>query len=157
MGGRAGADLDAFVNVEVTAAQNGLTAFGVTEGAVAVSAQGQEVALPAGTMNRIKPGEPPSLAEPLPTSLEIALDEPANDYLTTQREVTLRGRTAPGAILTLNGEDLPVRDDGTFSLTVTLSEGENAFTLAGTDVAANTAEVVRRITLDVTAPPLALD
>ena len=150
MGGVRGTEL------AVTASTEGLTAFGVTEGAVAVTAQGQEVALPTGTMNRTKPGEAPTPPEPLPTSLEITLEQPAPDLITNQPALELRGRTAVGALLSLNGDDLLVRDDGTFSATATLKEGDSFFTFRGTDVANNKAEVVRKVTLDTRPPALQL-
>jgi hypothetical protein len=150
MGGVRGTEL------AVTASAEGLTAFGVTEGAIAVTAEGQEVPIPAGMMNRTKPGEAPSPPEPLPTSLEITLEQPAADLMTNRPRLELRGRTAVGALLSLNGDDLLVRDDGTFSATVTLKEGDNVFTFQGTDVAQNKAEVVRKLTLDTRPPALQL-
>lgn len=67
------------------------------------------------------------------------------------------GHTAPGAIVRLNGANVPVNEEGTFTVSVTLKEGVNEFRFAGTDVASNEARVVRRITLDTTPPPLKLN
>ena len=56
-------------------------------------------------------------------------------------EVTLQGETEAGATLTLNGEAVPVAEDGHFAITVPLSLGDNPFLLESCDAAGNCASL----------------
>ncbi len=57
-----------------------------------------------------------------------------------QRQVTISGKTSIGSSLTANDRLVKVNDDGTFSYTTTLSEGDNVLNFKATDQAGNTTE-----------------
>ncbi|MEM4973583.1 MAG: hypothetical protein QXR87_07765, partial [Candidatus Hadarchaeales archaeon] len=67
------------------------------------------------------------------------------------RRVTLRGRVEPGSILVVNGKAVPVSSDGTFLVSVSVSEGRNEITLYARDPAGNEREEV--VTVLAEAPP----
>ncbi len=69
-----------------------------------------------------------------PTLLRLL--EPTTPEITGS-EVTLKGETEAGAALTLNGEPVPVTEDGHFAITVPLNPGNNSFLLESCDAAGN--------------------
>jgi hypothetical protein len=56
---------------------------------------------------------------------------------TYEKKVLIKGKTEPGAKITINGKDVSVNEDGTFSLEVELKEGENTFEIIAIDPAGN--------------------
>lgn len=68
-------------------------------------------------------------------------------------ETAIKGKTGADVTLMLNGEAVTVANDGTFSKTVTLTEGPNMFKAVGEDRAGHMAETEIEIVLD-TSPPL---
>jgi len=70
----------------------------------------------------------------------LRLLEPTTPEVTGD-EVTLKGETEAGASLTLNGEPVPVAEDGHFAITVPLSLGDNPFLLESCDAAGNCASL----------------
>ena len=55
-------------------------------------------------------------------------------------------------MLTVNGEEVTVGSDGSFSTEITLEEGENTITVIATDTAGKSTTVTRTVTLDTAAP-----
>jgi len=76
--------------------------------------------------------------------------------LTSNPNVIVAGQTEPGASVTINGTSVVVDPFGGFSKTVTLPDGEHKFVVVATDVAGNSATDMREITVDATAPNLAI-
>ena len=62
-----------------------------------------------------------------------------------QRQVTIEGKTESGAALKINDRLVVVEDNGSFSFTTTLQEGENTFTINSQDKSGNSSE--KKITL----------
>ena len=60
-----------------------------------------------------------------PKSLFLTVTSPEDESIVETSEVTVIGETLPTAIVSVNGEEVNVEDDGTFSTTVTLEEGPN--------------------------------
>ena len=58
----------------------------------------------------------------------------------SQKQVNIEGNTDSDASLAINDRLVNVNEDGSYSFTVNLSEGENKFTLKATDKAGNTKE-----------------
>jgi hypothetical protein len=73
---------------------------------------------------------------------------------TDQQVFKLSGRVEPGATVTINGIQVPVAGDGTFSKTLTLMPGRNVFTIRVVDVAGNITEKTLTITYTGIAPTL---
>src|SRR5437867_4000312 len=85
----------------------------------------------------------------------LVLTSPTTD-LTRQATVTVSGITEVGATMTVNGDPVPVNPNGSFSTVVSLAEGPNTITVVATDPQGNTAQVVKSVTLDTTAPSVAV-
>ncbi len=74
--------------------------------------------------------------------------------LTASTSVTVSGTTEVGSSLTVNGNGMTVNADGTFSGSVSLTEGENVLTFVTTDPYGNTMTVTKTVTSDTTAPTI---
>lgn len=79
---------------------------------------------------------------------------PASDLVTNQTSLVVSGTTNDdsGVTLTVNGSAVTVGSDGSFSTTVTLSEGSNTITVVATDSVGQSVTVTRTVTLDTVAP-----
>lgn len=64
----------------------------------------------------------------------------ASFFGSTQRQVTIEGKTEPEANITINDRIISVDDNGEFQYTTTLNDGSNAFNIKATDQAGNTTE-----------------
>jgi hypothetical protein len=73
--------------------------------------------------------------------------------VTNMDSTTLSGTVDPDARLWINGQEVVVNADGSWSATVTLAEGLNTITIVATDGAGNSASTDVTVTRD-TAPPL---
>lgn len=84
-----------------------------------------------------------------PPSLTITTPSDGTQfYGSNQRQVTINGKTDPASQVTINDRIVFVEDDGSFQYTISLSEGENKFSVKSTDQAGNTTE--KSITLNFT-------
>lgn len=87
---------------------------------------------------------------------ELSVTSPAENLVTNKTSVSVAGTTndatSSPVTLTVNGESVTVYDDGTFSTTVALEDGENTITVIATDGAGRTTTVTRTVTLDTKAP-----
>ena len=86
---------------------------------------------------------------------KLELDDPYDDAILVNRTgVRFRGSTEPGAGLQICGADVSVAADGTFDLTVNLTEGRTVVTVVSKDRAGNAASLIRMVTVDITLPPM---
>ena len=76
----------------------------------------------------------------------LVLTSPADGATTLDASVAVSGTTEPGASVEVNGVGVEVASDGSFSLLVTLAEGENTITANATDAAGNTASASVTVT-----------
>ena len=83
------------------------------------------------------------------TPPDISISEPLDRSVLDQAEVVVRGKTEPGAYLTVDGTIVPVGDNGTFTLTLSLVEGSNSFLFLAEDGLGNT----RDLTLELEHVP----
>lgn len=73
--------------------------------------------------------------------LEIESPEDGSEFTgSSQRQVTIKGKTEAEVLLNINDRSVSVNSDGTFSFTTTLSEGENKFDVKVKDKAENETE-----------------
>ena len=95
----------------------------------------------------------------VPPTLNISA--PTNELVTNTASLVVRGTTndatsSPVTVkISLRGADqgsVTVATDGTFSKTVTLTEGANALVITATDAAGKTSTVSRTVTLDTSKP-----
>jgi len=130
-----------------------VAALAVTRGEAELSAGGRVVVVRAGQQALSVEGGTPSAPAPIPSSLLLKVVWPA-EKATNQRRLTVTGRTAPGAVLALQGRSVKVEPDGTFRHVVYLREGRQRLTATGRDVAGH--EVTERsaeILLDTRGAP----
>ncbi len=73
------------------------------------------------------------------TPPELRITSPTNVPLTYNSVFWINGTTDPGASVTINGEQVTVNSDGTFTYKATLEDGENVFKVTATDSAGNSA------------------
>lgn len=89
---------------------------------------------------------------------ELSVTAPVNGLVTNKSSVTVTGTTndvtSSPVTLTVNGEAVQVYDDGTFSTTIDLEEGENTITVIATDSAGKSTTVTRTVVKDVTPPQI---
>jgi len=78
-----------------------------------------------------------------PTTLRLL--EPTEPEV-DRAQITLKGLTEAGAVLTLNGEPVPVADDGHFEVPLSLEPGANPLTLESCDAAGNCTRLAFTIT-----------
>jgi uncharacterized protein YkwD len=84
-----------------------------------------------------------------PPLIEI---EPASDTTVANAALTVTGTTDPETLLYLETELISVGTDGKFSLSLTLNEGSNAFSLIALDASSNETNLVLTYTYQPAAP-----
>lgn len=73
----------------------------------------------------------------------LSVDNPSDGskfFGSGQRQVTIQGTTDSGASITINDRIVSVDDSGKFQYTLTLSDGDNKFTIKSVDQAGNSTE-----------------
>ena len=86
----------------------------------------------------------------------LNVTSPDDGLITNKSTVVVAGTTndstSSPVTLTVNGNTVSVGSDGSFSTTVTLSEGENTITIEAVDKAGKVSTVTRAVTLDSSTP-----
>lgn len=86
----------------------------------------------------------------------LNVTSPDDGLITNKSTVVVAGTTndstSSPVTLTVNGKTVSVGSDGSFSTTVTLSEGENTITIEAVDKAGKVSTVTRTVTLDSSTP-----
>ncbi|MEW5760667.1 MAG: right-handed parallel beta-helix repeat-containing protein [Candidatus Thermoplasmatota archaeon] len=85
----------------------------------------------------------------------IQINFPPNNYETNKNIVTIEGITEEGAVLTINGEDVPVVK-GSFTKNIVLKTGPNPITIEAIDKAGNENRTTLNIKYDNIPPNLSL-
>lgn len=139
------------------AASGGRVAVGVAEGEAQMGSGGQIVAVRAGQFAVAEAGRAPSAPVPLPRSLLLKVEWP-QERATNRPRVVVRGRTSPGAVVTLGGERVRAGPDGIFTHVLHLREGSQVIEATARDVAGRV-ERARSppVILDTRAPDTEID
>lgn len=82
----------------------------------------------------------------------ITLAYPPAGHITNEPELDILGELGEHATLSINGENVTLASDWSFSHAVLLEEGTNAFQLQAEDAAGNLGDAARQVTLDTVAP-----
>ena len=86
----------------------------------------------------------------------LNVTSPDDGLITNKSTVVVAGTTndstSSPVTLTVNGNTVSVGSDGSFSTTVTLSEGENTITIEAVDKAGKVSTVTRTVTFDSSTP-----
>jgi hypothetical protein len=139
------------------AAGSGRVAVGVTEGEAQLGSGGQIVAVRAGQISIAEKGKAPSAPVPLPRSLLLKVDWPG-ERETNRRRIVVKGRTTPGALVSIGGERVQVGKDGSFTHILFLREGQQRLEASARDVAGRREQVRSPpVVLDTRAPDTEFD
>jgi hypothetical protein len=78
---------------------------------------------------------------------KIEISEPTDnqEFGKNQQEIVVKGKTDKGVDIKINDRFVFVHDDGTFTYTLKLSEGENTLKVIGTDAAGNSTTLERKV------------
>lgn len=137
--------------------RRGMVAVASRSGDAALSAQNRTVRVLPGTHSVVLPGEAPSEAQPIPTSIYLKVEWPEQKSLNTGK-IAIAGKTVRGAVVSINGVRAIVDKVGGFEADVPLHDGENTVTVATEDVAGNTrVEGSPPIVVDRKAPEIKVE
>ena len=131
----------------------GAVAVAVARGSVDVTAAATTVRVDAGALSVVAPGRAPSSPRAIPPSLILKLGRAPRAV--TSREITVSGRTTPGAIVRLMaaGETaVTAGPDGRFTARIALVEGRNQVLVEALDPIGRTARDQLPVIVD-TRPP----
>ncbi len=91
----------------------------------------------------------------VPPVLDITF--PPDNYLTNKPQITLLGMTDSTAVLSVNGKEVTVESNGSFSVTIDLIEGENVISVTAKNRKELETTVNKIVILDTIPPILELD
>ncbi|MBA7699505.1 hypothetical protein ES703_108202 [subsurface metagenome] len=82
--------------------------------------------------------KPEPTPEPTPTpEFFLTVTQPADDSIISTDKVEVRGRTSPGALVSINGELVEVDEEGNFTMMVVLEEGPDIIEVIASDLEGN--------------------
>ncbi|RMH38032.1 MAG: hypothetical protein D6689_20385 [Deltaproteobacteria bacterium] len=139
----------------VLSAGHGDATVAATRGEVTLSANRRTVTVRAGQQSVVAPGSAPTAPAPIPPSLFLKVKAPGR--VARSREVTLRGRTAPGAVIRINGERVAVDPSGAFEHSVALREGRNRVDVETRDATGRARTSQVDVEVDTTGPAVGGD
>jgi hypothetical protein len=90
----------------------------------------------------------------IPPVLTVSAPPSVDQVLTNKGTFQMNGTTEPGASVAINSKAVEVVEDGSFTISLDLKEGENIFTIVSTDPYGNSASVSRKIKRDSIPPDL---
>lgn len=114
----------------------GMVSLGTSRGQVEVEAAGKVIQVREGHLTRIEKGEPPEDPIEIPARLALRVRWPRKKEIRS-REVTIAGRTAPGARVRVEGTTVVVDAKGRFRHKLALSEGAHRLEVESYDVGGN--------------------
>jgi Glucodextranase, domain B/FecR protein len=133
-------------------AADGQVTLATTQGRARLTAHNRTVEVGAGFQSRASHGAAPSAPAAIPPSLFIKL-APPRATMQRERQTVVAGRTAPGAVVTVNGVQVVAGESGEFSRLVPLREGKNVLRVETRDVLGRkSAQSLPAITVDSKAP-----
>jgi hypothetical protein len=95
-----------------------------TKGKVTLTSNDESVELSEGELSTAGPDEAPTAPRAIPSSLYLKVQKPRR-RVQRSKELTVKGETEPGAVISVNGVRVAVGADGEFSTVVALDEGKN--------------------------------
>jgi len=116
----------------------GAAAVATRRGEVILSARGKEVVIRTGQFAHVGPGGAPEGPTPIPESLFLKVQWPANT--TNRPEVTVAGVASPGARVKVAGHYVRLDADGHYKANVPLPDGVHELQVHATDLAGHIAD-----------------
>jgi hypothetical protein len=80
------------------------------------------------------------------SAISLAISSPTNNITVTSKSLVVRGKTIPKAEVFVNDAETRADDSGSFSVTLTLDEGENYILVVANDADGNFSEKELTIT-----------
>jgi len=130
----------------------GLVAVVAEAGEVKLTSAGGDTVLAAGQGARVVGAAAP-VQEAVPRSVLLKVAWPA-EKVTRQATVTLRGEADPGALVSINGREMPVGEDGKFETEVPLEPGANRIAVRSFDRFGREAGDEETLRVDRRPPPV---
>jgi hypothetical protein len=100
---------------------------------------------PAPVSPQPTPASPPPTPVPPPetppTNLPLTVTQPVDGSIVNSDTVEVKGRTSPGAVVSVNDEIVNADAQGAFTLTIPLEEGLNTLEVIASDDTGNEASV----------------
>ncbi len=121
-----------------------------TRGTVRVTAKQKTVEVTAGELSVVERGAPPSAPKAIPSSLFLKVKRPGKKQ--RSKKYTVRGKTAPGAVIRVNGVPVRVDASGAFSEVIALEEGKNDVAIESRDVGGRREKQRVEVVVDSTGP-----
>ncbi len=121
-----------------------------TKGTARLTSSGATVAIARGRQATARAGEAPSVPVPIPASLFLKVKPLGGDL----RETVVRGETAPGAVVSINGVRMTTDADGTFDTRLAALEGDNVIVVFVEDASGRSEQKVLRRTVNRRPPPV---
>jgi flagellar hook assembly protein FlgD len=88
---------------------------------------------------------------------EIAIETPHDGLWINQRLISVQGRVEPGVTLKVNGDEVPIGADGSFTTDVMLQEGENILRFEATDEVGNVSTEEQIVHLKTNPPAISIN
>lgn len=86
----------------------------------------------------------------------LTINSPVDGSMTNNATCVVSGTTndatSSPVVVTINGSAVTINENGSFTKSVVLSEGENTITIVATDSAGKSTTITRKVTLDTGAP-----
>jgi hypothetical protein len=115
------------------ATRGGQVTLATSSGRVRLSARDQSVEVAAGFQSTVRKDGAPTAPTAIPSSLFLKLARP-RALVQRERQTVVTGRTAAGAVVSINGVRVGVDEHGEISTTVALRDGPNAVRVSSEDV-----------------------
>lgn len=96
------------------------------------------------------PAAPPPSAPPaeMPqTELKLTITEPVENSIVSNGVVSVKGKTSPGAVVSINGEMTSADSLGNFTVKIVLEEGPNVIEVIASDEYGNEATATLTVVL----------
>jgi len=135
---------------DVLSSGTGQVTVAAVEGEVQVTARGATVIVPAGTLSTIRTGEAPTAPREIPTSLFLKVSA----AIDARDPEAIRGRTTPGAVVSIGGVRATAAADGQFTGRAALRPGDNAIVVLVEDATGRRARRVLSRRVQATKPRL---
>ncbi len=76
---------------------------------------------------------------------KLTVDEPASDLVTDKTVVIIKGKTEPGARLTINGQETYINKDGNFEQEINLSQGLNLINIEAANRFEKKSSIIKKV------------
>jgi hypothetical protein len=139
-------------HVVVQADERGQVSVAALKGTARFAAAGKTVVLPEGTETRsTKAGAPPEDPEKIPEEVLLQVVWPESER--HGETAAISGRVKPASLVTINGTQTAVGDDGHFTATVPLREGSNRVSVEAEDLSGRRRQAATTLNRRPTRPP----